>query len=162
MQSRQSMSEWADNDDDEDQWKDALQARVDQLELVVEKKAAPPTPQLHATQTQNDHPHLPQQAVKTTTTPYAPPVDQRATLTLVPKTNLLRSISAPPAGEESKPTSKLKAPQAVRSPTATMVGNSAGIKPSTPMGGSQQRGDGGVSTGDQVRTLLRCIIGLDI
>lgn len=30
-----SIEEWADDDDDEDSWKDVLQARVNQLELVL-------------------------------------------------------------------------------------------------------------------------------
>lgn len=36
LQHRRSMEEWADDDDDEDAWKDMLQAKVNQLELVIQ------------------------------------------------------------------------------------------------------------------------------
>lgn len=35
-QHRRSMEEWADDDDEEDAWKDMLQAKVNQLELVIQ------------------------------------------------------------------------------------------------------------------------------
>ncbi|KAF1328712.1 hypothetical protein FI667_g6503, partial [Globisporangium splendens] len=36
---RRSMEEWADDDDEEDTWKDMLQAKVNQLELVIQQNS---------------------------------------------------------------------------------------------------------------------------
>lgn len=98
-----SMEDWADDDEEEEGWKDALQSRVDQLELVVEKKVEPPPPP----------PRIASGSGMGAPPPpilrYTPPVDQRATLTLLPKTNLTRSVSDSVTGVEEKRASKLKA-----------------------------------------------------
>ncbi|GLD98086.1 hypothetical protein PINS_up006783 [Pythium insidiosum] len=86
---------WADNDDDEDNWKEALQARVDQLELVVPPVGGHRSP---AAGVRGDA---------------ESPIDQRATLTLLgpPQPQLTRSASLPATAEATQTHSRSKIPR---------------------------------------------------
>ncbi|TMW67070.1 hypothetical protein Poli38472_012186 [Pythium oligandrum] len=111
-ENRRCMEDWADNDEDEDNWKDALQARVNQLELVVPSKSE--TSMLVASTKEEPM--------------YATPVDQRATLTLVPMmAPITRSTSAPAAAETTRiPKAGCKPHQRTKETTTSKSATGAG------------------------------------